>query len=146
MSIKFLNAAGISLALFGATALPLQAAASDQTVAAESPVASSDAIRIVRDPATGKLRAPTAEEDAVLDQQQANKARMFRVAPKPTLQRFHANGARGARLTDEFMTSSVVVRAADGTLVQQCFDSHDAAEAAVHTHSVTPPSLKRETE
>lgn len=143
MAIKFLNAAGISLVLIGATTLPLQAAAQ---AAAETPVASSDSSRVVRDAATGKLRAPTADEHAELDQQQAGKARMMRAAPKSTLSRAHKSGGRGSRLTDEFMSSSVVVKAADGTLVQQCFDSHDAAEAAVHSHVVTTSSLKRETE
>jgi hypothetical protein len=146
MSIKFLKAAGISFALIGAAALPLQAAAHDHAAPSDSTVASTDSQRVVRDPVTGQLRAPTADEHAVLEQQQANKARMFRVAPKANMQRYHPNGGRGARLTDEFLTSSVVVKAADGSLVEQCFDSHDAAEAAVHSHSVTTSSLKRETE
>jgi hypothetical protein len=39
-------------------------------------------------------------------------------------------GAVGARLTGDFMSYSVLVRQADGKLVEQCFDSKEAAEAA----------------
>jgi hypothetical protein len=146
MSNKLLNAAGIGLALIGAAALPLQAAAHEHQAPAETAVASSSDARVVRDAVTGQLRAPTAEESAAMDQQKAARALNFRAAPKATMQRFHANGARGARLTDEFMSTSVAVIKADGTLDKQCFDSAEAAEAATQAASVTTTSLKRETE
>jgi hypothetical protein len=144
MSIKMLNAAGVGLALIGAAALPLQAAAHDQAAATE--VVSNDSVVVVRDAETGKLRAPNAAEHAEMQQLKAARAANFRSAPKPTLQRFHPNGARGARLTDEFMSSSVAVLRPDGTLDKQCFDSEEAAQAALQTASVTTSPLKRETE
>jgi hypothetical protein len=146
MSNKLLNAAGIGLALIGAAALPLQAGAHEhQAPAPSAAVESGSDARVVRDAVSGILRAPTAEESAALDQQKAARARNFRAAPQPTLQRFHANGAQGARLTDEFMSTSVAVIKADGTLDKQCFESKEAADAAVQTSGATS-TLKLETE
>jgi hypothetical protein len=117
MSQKYLSrqrivcAAGITLAL-----LSLATSASAQ----EAPVQSTDSITVSRDAETGKLRAATPEEVNAL------KA---------------AGAARGARLTDEFLSQSVAVRQPDGSVAEQCFDSHDAANNAVavahvHTHQV----------
>jgi hypothetical protein len=146
MSNKLLNAAGIGLALIGAAALPLQAAAHEhQAPAPSAAVESGSDARVVRDVVTGILRAPTAEESVVMEQQKAARARNFRAAPQPTLQRFHANGARGARLTDEFMSSSIAV-IKDGTLDKQCFDSKEAADAALQAAGSTASALQRETE
>jgi hypothetical protein len=146
MSNKLLNAAGVGLVLIGAAALPLQAVAHEHQAPAQTAVASIDSAVVVRDAVTGQLRAPNAEEHAALEQQKAARAMNFRAAPKATMQRFHPNGARGARLTDEFMSSSVAVIKADGTLDKQCFDSAEAAEAAMQAASVTTTSLQRETE
>ena len=60
---------------------------------------------------------------------------MLREAPKPTLQKFHRNGATGVRLTDEFLTASTVVRTADGKLDMVCTDAHGSQPAAAHVHS-----------
>lgn len=124
---RMLCAAGITLALLG-----LATSASAQ----EAPVQSTDSMTVSRDAETGKLRAATPEEQAVM--KSAVAARSARVAPKPTLQKYHASGARGARLTDEFMSQNVAVRQPDGSMVEQCFDSHDAANNAVavaHVHT-----------
>jgi hypothetical protein len=43
----------------------------------------------------------------------------------------HHSGATGARLNDSFMSYSVVVKQPDGKLAEYCFDSLDAAEAAM---------------
>lgn len=137
MSQKYLSrqrivcAAGITLAL-----LSLATSASAQ----EAPVQSTDSITVSRDAETGKLRAATPEEVNAL--KAAGAARAMRVSPKPTQQKIHgASGARGARLTDEFLSQSVAVRQPDGSVAEQCFDSHDAANNAVavahvHTHQV----------
>lgn len=132
MSHKLLNATGISLALLAITALPLQALA--QT--AKAPTAATEdganpGMTVVRDADTGQLRGPTAAESAQLDALKAAKVRDSRIAPKAVLQRFHPNGARGARMTDEFMSSSIAVIRPNGTVETQCFDSKDAAEAAL---------------
>jgi len=120
MSVK-LKLCLLSLALVGASAF-----------------AQEESMTVVRDAETGKLRAPTSDEIASMQAQKAKtQLRMRAAAPKPTLPKMHANGARGVRLTDEFMSSSVVVRNADGSLQKMCFDSHDAAKKTVesgHTH------------
>jgi hypothetical protein len=124
---RMLCAAGITLALLG-----LATSASAQ----EAPVQSTDSVTVSRDAETGKLRGATAEEITAL--KAAGAARALRVAPKPTLQKYHASGARGARLTDEFMSQNVAVRQPDGSMAAQCFDSHDAADNAVavaHVHT-----------
>jgi hypothetical protein len=65
--------------------------------------------------------------------------RAARVAPQQApLEKFHARGARGVRLTDEAISSSVAVRNADGSIGMQCFESHGAATSAVaagHVHT-----------
>ena len=125
---RMICAAGITLALLGLV--------SQSASAQEAPVQSTDSMTVVRDAESGKLRAATGEEAASL--KAVGAARALRVAAKPTLQKVHKSGATGARLTDDFMSSNVAVRAPDGSLVEQCFDSHDAAENAVaiaHVHT-----------
>lgn len=130
---RVLHAAGTGLVLLSFTILPIYAAADDDHAVDSSTeaVQSTDQITVVRDADTGKLRAPTAQEYATLHEKSAKHN--ARIAPAATLQKFHFTGARGARLTDEFTSAVVAVRAADGGIVQQCFDSRDAAEAAVST-------------
>lgn len=141
-SQRLLRAAGASLALLGAAALPLPAAAQTQP-APETSLNAGNAMTVVRDAETGKLRAPTAEENAALNLKPASQARLQRSAPPPPLQKFHASGAQGARLTDEFVSSAVMVRGPDGKLAAQCVDSHDAAEGihkAGHIHTTKAPT------
>jgi hypothetical protein len=121
--IACLTAAGISLALLGAVA-PAQAQ-------------EADALTITRDAESGKLRAMTGAEHAAMQATKAKRAGMRMAAPA-AMQKFHASGARGARLTDDMLSSAVVVRQADGSLVKQCFESHGDANAAApvgHTHA-----------
>ena len=86
---------GAGLALLGAAALPLHAAAQQATEQAAT--VAPDALVVVRGE-DGKLRAPTSEEREAL--RQAGQSRMMRAAPAATQQKFHADGARGSRLTD----------------------------------------------
>ncbi|WP_028103520.1 post-PEP-CTERM-1 domain-containing protein [Pseudoduganella violaceinigra] len=138
MTIK-IKSCMLGLAL--AAALPLHA----QEMETEQVAA--DKMTVVRDAETGKLRAPTAEELAALQPKVVAKTmlRAAVAAPAPRAQlKFHKSGATGARVTNEFMSSAVVVRNADGTLEKQCTDSHEGAEAAAqagHSHvnqHVTP--------
>lgn len=122
---RLLGAGAAGLALY-AFALPAGAQQAQQEA-----VQSVDAQTVTRDADTGKLRPATAAEQAAL---QATKA-MLREAPKPTLQKFHRNGATGVRLTDEFLTASTVVRTADGKLDMVCTDAHGSQPAAAHVHS-----------
>lgn len=114
---RLLGAASI-LALCAAT---LPAAA--QQVAEPAPQ-SADAQTVARDASTGRLRAATPEEVQALAASKARATARF-AAPR-TLPKTHATGARGARLTDEFLTSSVAVRQPDGTLKIE----HGTAETA----------------
>ena len=125
MSKNLLKLTGACVALTAAAAMPLQAAAQDSNQV------------IARDAATGKLRAATAEEMAGLEQIKADKARMFRVAPKRNMSRIHVSGGRGARLTDESLSSSVAIKHADGTVEQECFDSAAEAQAALAAGALT---------
>jgi len=101
----------------------------------EQPAPAADNITVVRDAETGKLRDATPAERAAL--QASSMRRAMRAAPQPVLQKYHASGAQGARLTDEFMSASVAVRKADGKLEMQCHDAHGGdAKAAPHSHAV----------
>lgn len=125
---RLLRAAGITLALLGL--------AGQSAIAQEAAPQQTESLTVVRDAETGKLRNATAAEQAALN---AKSVRVnARVAPKATQQKIHANGARGARLTDEFISASVAVRKPDGSVEMQCFDSHGAADTAVvagHVHT-----------
>ena len=109
----------------------LLAAASFGARAADAPVdpvtTAGDAQVVVRDAATGRLRAPTAGEFETLH---AEGAKLRHVA-RPPLEKFHRSGAHGARLTDEFMSYSVMIKQPDGRLVEYCFEGPEAAEAAM---------------
>ena len=130
MKSRLLGASTAGLMLAGFAAMPLQAAAQEQAAqAAPVAVESVDQMTVVRDAQTGQLRAATGEEHAAM---MAAKAKnLMRASPARTQQKHHHSGARGARLTDEMMSASVVVRHADGTLGEQCFDSQEQADAAV---------------
>jgi hypothetical protein len=89
----------------------------------------ADSISVVRDATTGELRAPSAEEAQALAAP-TSSAKGAKAAAQQ-LVRSHANGATSVRLTDEFATYAVAVRKANGSVQTQCFDSKDAATAAV---------------
>ncbi len=84
----------------------------------------------VRDAATGQLRTPTAAEMKALQAsgvQLAAATKTGKGQPLGTKTHHHANGATGARLTNEFLSASVIVRQPDGRLVEYCLQSADAA-------------------
>ena len=127
------------LALAGVAALPLHATAEEARADAAQPAqlqvtaSSTSAQVVVRDAETGRLRAATPDEARALhDSRPAASASLRRsaavVAPQS---RAHTSGARGVRLTDEFMSYSVMVRQPDGKLVEICFESKEAAEEAM---------------
>jgi len=124
--LRALRAAGIALALMGFAG---------QSAIAQEAVVSNESQTVVRDAETGKLRGATPAE-AVALKAQSVKANA-RIAPKATLQKFHSSGARGARLTDEFMTTSVAVRNADGSISVTHGDTQNA-DSTGHVHTITP--------
>lgn len=125
--LRSLRAAAIAVALTGF--------ASQCAIAQEAPVTPNDSLTVVRDAETGKLRGANAAEAATL-KSQSTKANA-RIAPKATLQKFHKSGARGARLTDEFMTTSVAVRNADGSISVTHGDAKDV-DSTGHVHTMSP--------
>jgi hypothetical protein len=120
---RLLCAAGITLALLGLVS----------TATAQE--AQSDALTVVRDPGTGKLRSATAEEQEAL-KAQANsstaRVRTLRAAPQQFQQKIHASGARGVRLTDEFTSSVRAERQPDGSI--KTFESQNADQSAAPGH------------
>lgn len=120
---------------FASAALALAAFASPAAVAADD----NAGMRVVRDGVTGELRAPTHEEfKAMQDEEKAAKAAARTAggsapaatsAPPTRLQR--ADGSKGMRVGDAFLTYSVVTRKADGSLDMDCVTGADAAEKIV---------------
>lgn len=117
--LRLLGAAGASLVLSGAALADAPAPAATEALADVSSQI------VVRDAATGRLRAATAQE--------ANQLRA--TAPVRagvrlnTEQRFHFSGARGVRLSNEFLSHATVSVLPDGSLVEQC--NHTPEEAAI---------------
>jgi len=118
---------------------------------------------ITKDPVTGELRAPTADEFNALEKQQVkDKAAQAKANAKangkagpvaaksadavdPEIRL--ANGAVGYQLGDEFMTYSVVTRNADGTTLIDCVTGAEAANQLVKApQSTTAKTNKSEKE
>jgi hypothetical protein len=115
--------------LLAAASLAVQAADAPAAAPQEADVPTTvapDAQVVVRDAATGRLRAPTASESQTLHAEGAKLRRVIR----PTMQKTHPSGARGVRLNEEFMNYSVVIKQPDGRLVEYCFSGPEAADAA----------------
>ena len=136
---RSLGDAGTGLALVAIASMPMHALAHDDAAAAapaqlQGPTNSAVSNQmVVRDAASGQLRAATAEEAQVL---QRKPAALLRAAPATLLPRVHSSGARGARLTSEFMSYSVAVRQADGSMAMQCVESPEAAAAVMEAAPV----------
>jgi hypothetical protein len=125
----------LALALIGAAGVPAVAGA--QAIEQKA-----DAIAVVRDPHSGKLRAPTADEQKALNNGNGNgngSSIAVRAAAVPTQQKFHSTGARGLRLNDEFMSSSVVTRTADGKIEMQCLEPGHKGMAPHTAHASLQP-------
>lgn len=115
--------------------------------------ADAPGMRVFKDPETGVLRAPTAEEAKALEDKEArDNAKKSRAAPgssartssspqlrssDPVITR-SSNGAVGARVGEQFMSYSVMKRNADGTSSMVCVTGDDVAEALVNA----PPSAR----
>ena len=130
----------VALAVLGASASAQSVSPSESSIQTPqaAPAVSADSAVVVKDKRTGQLRAATAQEHKAM--QDEAEATAVRAAPAPTLQKFHASGATGARLTDDFMSTSIAVRTADGKLVKQCIDGNHAG----HTHPQAAIQLETE--
>jgi hypothetical protein len=122
-------------ALSLATAALCMPAHATQTAATPNAGGGAEALVVVRDATTGRLRAPTAEEA----QQHASRVATDRsalargAAVRPTEQalvRRHSNGAKSVRMTDEMVSQVVAVRR--GSQVEaHCVPDKAAAQATV---------------
>jgi hypothetical protein len=124
----------------GAASLVLAAAcaahAADAPPSARPATAEPQGQMVVRDAVTGRVRGPTAEEAAALH---AASRQGLRAGPRMgNVTRVHPSGATGARLDDSSMSYAVVVRQPDGRLVEYCFASQAAAEAALAKPASAP--------
>lgn len=108
---------------------------------------------VVRDAATGELRAPTPEEARALHPR-TNASAAAAAAPAPKMVTA-PGGRRSVQLGERHMVYSVVTRGADGKLEEQCVHGAHAAEDAVkgahkgthkgtHMHGVTQPEEHRQ--
>ncbi|MFZ6647058.1 post-PEP-CTERM-1 domain-containing protein [Undibacterium sp. TJN25] len=114
--------------LFLATAVVSALAATTAVQAQDS------GMRVFKDPVTGQLRAPTAEESAALDAQdkavQASKSgrQATQARAKRAVAVVRPDGSKTMALDESFMTYSVATRNADGTLGMECVTGEEAAE------------------
>jgi hypothetical protein len=98
----------------------------------------SPGLRVVKDPVTGELRAPTGEEAAALqsaapvDARGASVVRRGLATGKINPQRVtHANGMMSLELDESTLSYSVARRNADGTTDWVCVTGPEAAAAAL---------------
>jgi hypothetical protein len=132
--MKPLRAGAIGLSAF-AVALGAAMSAAAQSGPAAAPgidVSASPAAEaqiVVKDGDTGRLRAATPEEARALHAGRAN-ARAGRRGASPE-SRSHWSGAQGARLTDDFMSFTVVVKRDDGKLVELCVEGAETTAKVV---------------
>lgn len=115
------------------------------TAAPSAQAADGVGMRIVRDPVTGQLRGPTAEEFQAMEAQErkanAGKPAAVKVAPVEVRR---ADGAVRATLDESFMSYSVVTRNADGTLTEQCVTGSDAAHKAMSGKKISTAKNAKE--
>ncbi len=122
----------------GATGLLVLAALMAPAAQAQSQAA----MRVAVDPLTGELRAPTAEENQVLDAQAAASAgRSLSSLSLPgggvnAIRIMTTSGATGYDVGDAFLSLAVVTRNADGSLTMQCVTGTEAAEKIVNGTAV----------
>jgi hypothetical protein len=120
-----------TLALLGAASVP--------AIAGAQAVEQANAITVARGH-DGKLRAPTAGELQALQNGNGNGLTMApRSTPVPLMQKYHSSGARGVRLNDEFMSSVVATRTADGKLEVQEVAAGQSVPAAQPAKTTLQP-------
>jgi hypothetical protein len=117
MSRAITHAAAASLALALSLTAPMTASA-------------ADAMRVVRDPATGELRGPTAAEMEAFEKAEAQLRAGSRrsVLPQQPTEVQHPDGSVEMKLGEDTMMYSVVSSAADGTLRFDCLPAKQAQQ------------------
>jgi hypothetical protein len=104
-------------------------------VHAAAPAAGQQGMVVVRDPQTGTLRAPTADEARALlgNTAQRKAPAQLHLAAAAGTDRFDVLGRSG-------LVYNVTKRAPDGTLHGQCVDGEHAAHAALTPDAQTLPA------
>ena len=122
-----IGAGAVALAMTAplTSAAPSTPAAEPAAEGSQSP--GGDAQIVVKDGDTGRLRHATSDEARALNSARPH-ARSHAAA---TASRSHWSGAQGARLTDDFMSYSVVVKRADGKLVELCVEGTETTAKVV---------------
>jgi hypothetical protein len=92
---------------------------------------------VVRDPQTGKMRAPTPEELREL-RAKAPPAAAMAGAAQQNRALSRRDGARGVRLGERTMVYEVVTRGEDGRLSSRCVQGEAAADAALQHPAAAP--------
>ena len=132
---------GLSLAVLGAS-LSLgaladakrdeaQAKRAEQSQLPGATKKGADRLTVVRDAVTGELRAPTADEARSLQGAPSQSITVPGATPGQPILRSNTGTMRGARMTDETMSYSVVVHQPGGALAQQCVQGKAGLEAAL---------------
>lgn len=99
-----------------------------QPVAAvQSAKPEQDGLKAYKDPATGQLSSPTAEQAAALDAAAPPSARRSAAA----VARPAAHGGKAIMLDEEHDSQAVATRDADGGLSEVCVPNHSAALAVI---------------
>jgi cytoskeletal protein RodZ len=97
---------------------------------------------VVKDPETGELRAPNAQEAAALNPGGAASPSGFRIAsPQPEEITSPVGQFPGVRLNDTANVYSVATIGPDGKLKMQCIDEKSKAESAVKAGTTPKPVL-----
>jgi hypothetical protein len=121
MSKEKLMAIGTLTALFLLAAFSLHARAAGQ-----------EGMVVVRDPLTGKMRAPTPDE---LRDLRAKAPPSTTLAPRVPSTVSRRDGSRGVRLGDNSMVYDVVTRGPDGKLTHACVQGEaGAGQTLDHDH------------
>ncbi len=108
----------------------IQAAAALAVVLAMLPAGAgaAEAMRVVRDPVTGELRAPNAAEAAALDKADAQlrAGRSSKGQPAKEVVIHHPDGSDELKLGEDSQMYSVVSEGADGALNFDCLPAKEA--------------------
>jgi hypothetical protein len=86
---------------------------------------------VVRDPQTGKMRAPTPQELRELRAKAPPPAASLSSTPQQNRALTRRDGARGVRLGEKTLVYDVVTRGEDGKLSTQCVHGEAAAQDAL---------------
>lgn len=109
-----------------------------------SMAAGAPAMRVVRDPVTGQLRAPTASEFKAMQAREARDRAASRVVTPAPVPLRAANGAVGYRVGDRFLSYSVAKRSADGTVSLDCVTGAEAANQLLNAPQSSTAAIHEE--